>query len=98
MLVTSGRDFVTLNIDEPNGHHHFPGTPNRSVEIYDQSTGWIPVSPHAVSPQAVFNPDYTHVFPVPRPEFGNGVLMFGGAGVPVYLFPDAPEESRWLRR
>jgi len=24
--------------------------------------------------------------------------MFGGAGVPVYLFPDAPEESRWLRR
>src|SRR6185503_517208 len=42
------------------------------------------------------NPDYTHVFPVPRPDFGNGVLMFGGAGVPVYLFPDALEESRWL--
>ena len=96
MLVTSGLDFVTLNIDEPNGHHHFPGTPNRSVEIYDPSTGWIPVSPHAVTPEAVFNPDYTHVFPVPRPDFGNGVLMFGGAGVPVYLFPDAPEESRWL--
>ena len=96
MLVTSGLDFVTLNIDEPNGHHHFPGTPNRSVEVYDPNTGWKTVSSHDQTPAAVWNPDYTHVFPVPKPQFGNAVLMFGGAGIPVYLLPDEPPGQGWF--
>ncbi len=97
MLVTSGLDFVTLNIDGPSGHSHVNGTPNRSVEVYDPSVAaWSLISTHAQTPAEVWNPDYTHVFPVPRPEFGNAVLMFGGAGVPVYLAPDAPEGQRWF--
>ena len=97
MLVTSGLDFVTLNIDGPNRHDHYAGTPNRSVEVYDPgSASWSLISTHAQTPAEVWNRDYTHVFPLPKPEFGNAVLMFGGAGVPVYLAPDAPEGSRWL--
>ena len=96
MLVTSGLDFVTLNITEPSGHHHFPGTPNRSVEVYDPNTGWRPISTHAQTPAEVWNPDYTHVFPIPKADAGNAVLMFGAAGVPVFLLPDAPEGSRWI--
>jgi len=97
MLVTSGLDFVTLNVDGPSGHSHVAGTPNRSVEVYDPSTAsWRLISTHAHTPAEVWNPDYTHVFPLPTPEFGSAVLMFGGAGVPVYLQPDAPEGSGWL--
>jgi len=97
MLVTSGLDFVTLNSSDASGHHHLAdGTPNRSVEVYDPSTGWSVISTHAETPLEVWNPDYTHVFPIPRPEAGNALLMFGGAGVPVYLLPDAAPGSRWI--
>lgn len=99
MLVTSGLDFVVLNIDEPNGHHHFPGTPNRSVEIYNPTTGgWTEVSTHGQTPAAVWNPDYTHVFPLPGAQYGNAVLMFGGAGVPVYLLPDEAPGQGWIEQ
>lgn len=97
MLVTSGLDFVTLNSTDASGHHHLAdGTPNRSVEIYDPGTGWSLISTHAETPLEVWNPDYTHVFPIPNAAAGNAVLMFGGAGVPVYLLPDAAPGSRWI--
>ena len=97
MLVTSGLDFVTANLTDQSGHHHLAdGTPNRSVEVYDTVTGWHPVSSHAETPREAWNPDYTHVFPIPKPEAGNAVLMFGAAGVPVFLLPDAPPGSQWI--
>ena len=97
MLVTSGLDFVTANLTDQNGHHHLAnGTPNRSVEVYDPVTGWHPVSSHTQTPTEVWNPDYTHVFPIPKPEAGNAVLVFGAAGVPVFLLPDAPPGSQWI--
>lgn len=97
MLVTSGLDFVSANLEDQSGHHHLAdGTPNRSVEVYDPVGGWRPVSSHADTPAEVWNPDYTHVFPIPKPEAGNAVLMFGAAGVPVFLLPDAPPGSQWI--
>jgi hypothetical protein len=97
MLVTSGLDFVALNYSDQSGHHHLAdGTPNRSVEVWDPLTGWDDVSTHLETPEEVWNPDYTHVFGLPRPEFGNAVLMFGAGGVPVYLQPDAARGSRWI--
>ena len=97
MLVTSGLDFVALNSSDQSGHHHLlDGTPNRSVEVWDSLTGWDEISSHTETPEEVWNPDYTHVFGLPRPEFGNAVLMFGAAGVPVYLQPDATPGNRWL--
>jgi hypothetical protein len=98
MLVTSGLDFVTANLRTATSHHHLAnGTPNRSVEVWDPAGGsWDVLSTHGVTPAEVWNPDYTHVFPVPHPAAGNAVLMFGAAGIPVYLLPDAPEGSRWI--
>ena len=97
MLVTSGLDFVTANLTVLGVHHHVAnGTPNRSVEVYDPATGWQPISSHLETPLEVWNPDYTHVFPVPKAEAGNAVLMFGAAGVPVFLLPDAAAGSRWI--
>src|SRR5262245_18261232 len=80
MLVTSGLDFVTLNVDGPSGHSHVNGTPNRSVEVYDPSTAaWSLISTHAQTTAAVWNPDYKHAFPLTKPEQGNAVLHAGGA-------------------
>jgi hypothetical protein len=77
---------------------------NRSVEV------WTPAAPPAASsrdlvsahlqtPEEVWNPDYTHPFQVPYgPPLvpSNTVLMFGAAGVPVYLLADAPPGTGWI--
>lgn len=57
------------------------------------------MSTHAQSPREIWNPDYTHAFQVPYgppvvPK--STVLVFGDAGVPVYLLADAPPGTGWI--
>jgi len=106
MLVSSGSELAgtferhfDANGNQTEVHFH-PGSKNSSLET------WLPtavpqkvVSPHTETPEIVWNPDYTHAFTFPYgpPTFPvNLVLMFGGAGVPVYFSPDAPAGSRWF--
>lgn len=98
MLLTSGLDLAVIQVQVPGlpDPIQFPGTPNRSVEIYSPSSGYSLVSQHADTPPEVWNPDYTHAFQVPYPTNPNYVLMFGQAGVPVYHAPDAPSGSQWF--
>ena len=105
MLITSGFELADIQLRVPGlpvSHH---GTSiNRSVEV------WTPAAPPAASsrdlvsthlqtPEEVWNPDYTHAFQVPYgPPIvpSNTVLMFGAAGVPVYLLADAPPGTGWI--
>jgi len=105
MLVSSGFELADTRLQVPGlpvSHH---GTNiNRSVEV------WTPAAPPAASsrslvsahlqtPEEVWNPDYTHAFQVPYgPPMvpSNTVLMFGAAGVPVYLLADAPPGTGWI--
>jgi hypothetical protein len=98
MLLTSGLDLAVVQVQVPGLPEpiQFPGTPNRSVEIYSPTSGYSLVSQHADTPPEVWNPDYTHAFQVPYPTNPNYVLMFGQAGVPVYHAPDAPSGSQWF--
>ena len=98
MLLTSGLDLAVVQVQVPGLPEpiQFPGTPNRSVEIYSPTSGYSLVSQHADTPPEVWNLDYTHAFQVPYPTNPNYVLMFGQAGVPVYHAPDAPSGSQWF--
>ena len=98
MLLTSGLDLALVQVHVPGVPQpiQFPGTPNRSVETYSGTAGYMLVSPHAATPPEVWNPDYTHAFLLPYPVNPSYVLMFGQAGVPVYHAPDAASGSQWF--
>jgi hypothetical protein len=103
MLITSGYELADIQVRVPGQQvQHHGSTQNRSVEV------WTPAAPPAASsrnlvsthlqtPEAVWNPDYTHVFQFPYPDFGpNLLLMFGDNGLPVYLDPDLPPGTGWF--
>lgn len=109
IMVTGGSDLIMIQ-DAAGNIPAIPGTnpprhlylmQNRSVELFDPATEtWSPVSTHAQAPEAIWNPDYTHVFHLPS-TLGAAqydTLMFGDDGVPVLLSPTQPEGSRWLVR
>jgi hypothetical protein len=100
MLVSSGYELASIQVRQPGQPIHNHGsTLNRSVEVMLPGGGGTVVSPHAETPQEIWNPDNTHAFQIP---YGlplvpaNTILMFGAAGLPVYFFPDAPAGSRWM--
>ena len=99
MLVSSGYELASIQVRQPGQPVHNHGsTLNRSVEVMLPAGGGTVVSPHAETPQAIWNPDYTHAFQMPYglplvPD--NTILMFGDAGIPVYFFPDGTPGSRW---
>jgi hypothetical protein len=98
MLVTSGLDLAateTFQAGQIMDRHI--GTQNRSVETWTAANGFTLVSANDETPAEVWNHDYTHVFLFPDPTATNLVLMFGDAGVPVFLAPDAPAGSKWAR-
>ena len=100
MLVSSGFELASIQVRQPGQPIHNHGSsPNRSVEVMLPAGGGQVVSSHTQSPVEIWNPDYTHAFQVPYgPPLvpSSTVLMFGGAGVPVYLFADAPPGTGWV--
>ncbi|HEV3010812.1 MAG TPA: galactose oxidase early set domain-containing protein [Burkholderiales bacterium] len=100
MLVSSGFELASIQVRAPNQPVQHHGTrQNRSVEVMLPAGGGHVVSTHAQSPREIWNPDYTHAFQVP---YGppvvptSTVLMFGDAGVPVYLLADAAPGTGWI--
>jgi hypothetical protein len=100
MLVSSGFELASIQVRRPGQPiEHHGSSPNRSVEVMLPAGGGHVVSAHAQSPAEIWNPDYTHAFQVP---YGpplvptSTVLMFGQAGVPVYLLADAPPGTGWI--
>ena len=100
MLVSSGFELASIQVRRPGQPVEHHGTsPNRSVEVMLPAGGGHVVSTHTQSPLEIWNPDYTHAFQVPYgPPLvpSSTVLMFGAAGVPVYLMADAPPGTGWI--
>lgn len=100
MLVSSGFELASVQVRRPGQPvEHHGASQNRSVEVMLPAGGGTVVSSHAQSPREIWNPDYTHAFQVPYgPPLvpSSTVLMFGDAGVPVYLLADAPPGAGWI--
>ncbi len=64
---------------------------NVSTEIYDPATGNRElISAVGATPQAIFNPDYSHVFQLPWPtDSGQDIVILGEAAKPVVMQADA---------